>query len=158
MKIEEGKKAPGFTLPDEKGNKVRLSELNGSWVILYFYPEDDTPGCTIEAQDFSKNLNHLAKLGAKVFGCSPDSAESHQAFIKKYKLRVSLLSDPNHKVMTKYGAWGEKNMYGRTVTGVIRSTVLIDPRGYVVKHWKSVKVKDHATHVQAVLEKEKAQT
>ena len=152
MAVEEGKKAPAFTLTDESGEKVRLRELAGSWVVLYFYPRDDTPGCTVEACDFTSGLKSFEKLGAKVYGCSPDSAESHQKFIKKYKLKVKLLSDPSRKAMEKYGAWGEKNMYGKIVVGVIRSTVLIDPKGKVAKHWRRVKTKGHAESVRKALE------
>ena len=101
MAVEEGKKAPAFTLADQNGNKVRLSELAGHWVVLYFYPRDDTPGCTVEACDFTAGLKAFEKLGAKVYGCSGDSAESHQEFIKKYKLTIDLLCDPTHKVMEK---------------------------------------------------------
>ena len=152
MAIEEGKKAPAFTLENEKGEKVRLADYSGQWVVLYFYPEDDTPGCTIEAQDFTNDLKAFSKLGATVLGCSPDSVESHQSFIDKYKLRISLLSDPDHKMMSRYEAWGEKNMYGKISEGVIRSTVLIDPKGKVVKHWRRVKAKGHAQAVHKVLE------
>lgn len=147
----EGKKAPAFTLADQSGKKVGLADLAGQWVVLYFYPKDDTPGCTIEAQDFTKDLKHFSKMGATVLGCSPDSSESHQKFISKYKLKISLLSDPNHKIMSKYGAWGEKNMYGKITEGVIRSTVLIDPKGKVAKHWQRVSAKGHAEAVQKVL-------
>ena len=152
MAVEEGKKAPAFTLADENGEKVRLGELAGNWVVLYFYPRDDTPGCTVEACDVTSGLKSFEKLCAKVYGCSPDSGESHREFIKKYKLKIGLLSDPSHKVMEKYGAWGEKNMYGKIVVGVIRSTVLIDPKGKVAKHWKRVKTKGHADSVHKALE------
>lgn len=151
MAIKEGKKAPAFTLENEKGEKVRLADYAGQWVVLYFYPKDDTPGCTIEAQDFTSDLKAFAKLGATVLGCSPDSVESHQKFIDKYKLRISLLSDPSHKMMGRYDAWGEKNMYGKISQGVIRSTVLIDPKGKVVKHWRRAKAKGHAQAVYKVL-------
>ena len=124
MSIEEGKKAPAFTLENEKNQKVKLSDLSGKWVVLYFYPKDDTPGCTIEAKDFTRDLKHFEKLGATVLGCSPDSVESHQKFINKYKLSISLLSDPSHKMMSRYDAWGEKNMYGKITEGVIRSCLL----------------------------------
>ena len=152
MAVEEGRKAPAFTLADENGEKVRLSELAGNWGVRYFYPRDDTPGCTVEACDFTSGLKSFEKIGAKVYGCSPDSGESHREFIKKYKLKIGLLSDPSHKVMEKYGAWGEKNMYGKIVVGVIRSTVLIDPKGKVAKHWKRVKTKGHADSVHKALE------
>ena len=151
MTIEEGKKAPAFTLNDQDGKKVKLSDLAGQWTVLYFYPRDDTPGCTIEACDFTSSLKAFEKLGATVYGCSPDSIESHQEFIKKFKLKIGLLSDPTHKMMEKYSAWGEKNMYGKISEGVIRSTVLIDPEGKVAKHWKRVKAKDHAEYVRKAL-------
>ncbi|QQR90170.1 MAG: thioredoxin-dependent thiol peroxidase [Myxococcales bacterium] len=147
MTVEIGKNAPAFTLPDEKGNKVSLAEQKGKWVVLYFYPKDDTPGCTIEACDFSSGIKGFEKLDATVFGCSPDDAKSHQKFIARYKLKISLLSDESKKVMTKYGAWGEKNMYGKVTEGVIRSTVIIDPQGKVAHHWKKVQAKGHAEKV-----------
>ena len=153
MPVTERKKAPAFTLPDQGGTKVNLADLAGQWVVLYFYPKDNTPGCTIEAKDFSNNLKKFSKLGARVLGCSSDSVESHGKFINKYKLKITLLSDLDHKVMSKYGAWGEKNMYGKITLGVIRSTVLIDPEGKVVKHWKRVKAKGHAETVRETLHK-----
>jgi len=152
MTVEQGKKAPSFSLNDQDGEKVKLSDLAGQWVVLYFYPRDDTPGCTIEACDFTTDFRTFQKLGAIVYGCSPDSVESHQKFIRKYKLKIGLLSDPNHKTMQKYGAWGEKNMYGKLTVGVIRSTVLIDPNGKVARHWKRVKAKGHADSVRKTLE------
>jgi peroxiredoxin Q/BCP len=152
MTIEQGKKAPSFSLNDQDGDKIKLNDLAGQWVVLYFYPRDDTPGCTIEARDFTANFRAFQKLGAIVYGCSPDSVASHQKFIRKYKLKIGLLSDPNHKTMQKYGAWGEKNMYGKITVGVIRSTVLIDPNGKVARHWKRVKTKGHADSVQKTLE------
>ena len=157
MAIEEGGKAPAFTLENEKGEKCGWPTRRpvGGFVL---YPKDDTPGCTIEAQDFTSDLKAFAKLGATVFGCSPDSVESHQRFIDKYKLRISLLSDPNHKMMARYDAWGEKNMYGKISEGVIRSTVLIDPKGKVVKHWRRVKAKGHAQAVHKVLKEISAET
>ena len=151
MAIEEGKKAPVFTLPDENDDKIKLADLTGQWVVLYFYPRDDTPGCTIQACDFTSGIKGFEKLGAVILGCSPDDDESHQQFIKKHKLKIHLLSDPSHRVMEKYGAWGEKNMYGKITRGVIRSTVLIDPAGRVAKHWKRVKTKGHAEAVNQVL-------
>ena len=152
MSIEEGKKAPAFALLDENGNKIVLKDLAGQWVVLYFYPRDDTPGCTIEACDFTAGLRQFEKLGAIVYGCSPDSPDSHIKFIQKYKLKIKLLSDPSLKMMAKYGAWGKKNMYGKITEGVIRSTTLIDPNGRVVKHWKRVKAKGHADQVRTTLE------
>ncbi len=150
-KLEVGKPAPAFTLTDETGAKVKLSDLSGQWVVLYFYPKDDTPGCTVEACEFTFGLADFEKLDAAVLGCSADSAESHRKFIAKHKLKIKLLSDPDHAVMEKYGAWGEKNNYGKTIMGVIRSTVLIDPKGVVAYHWPTVKAAGHADKVREKL-------
>jgi peroxiredoxin Q/BCP len=149
--IDVGKKAPAFTLQDENGTKVSLASLAGQWVVLYFYPKDDTPGCTVEACEFTSGLPKFDKLDATVFGCSRDTPESHRKFIAKYKLKIKLLSDPEHEVMEKYGAWGEKNNYGKKTMGVIRSTVLIDPAGKVAYHWATVKAAGHAEQVRAKL-------
>ncbi|MCB9914864.1 MAG: peroxiredoxin [Planctomycetes bacterium] len=148
--LELGKRAPAFTLLDQDDAKVQLSKLQGSWVVLYFYPRDDTPGCTTEACDFTSGLAGFAKLDAVVLGCSPDSTESHRKFIAKHRLKVRLLSDPDHAVLEKYGAWGEKTLYGKKSLGVLRSTVLIDPTGKVAWHWPKVRTNGHA---QAVAEK-----
>ncbi len=145
--IEVGKKAPALTLNDENNQKVKLSDFSNQWTVLYFYPKDDTPGCTIEACDFTEGIREFKKMDAVILGCSSDDAESHQKFIKKYKLGVKLLSDPTHQAMEKYGAWGKKNMYGKIVEGVIRSTVLIDPEGKVAYHWRKVQSKGHADKV-----------
>jgi len=150
MSVEEGKKAPAFTLPDEKGRKHALKDYVGKDVILYFYPKDDTPGCTKEACGFRDSWKELKKRGVVVLGVSPDGAEAHQKFIAKYKLPFSLLSDADKKIMTKYGAWGEKVLYGKKTTGVIRSTVWIGADGKVVKHWK--RVANAAEHPEQVLE------
>ena len=150
MAIEEGTKAPAFSLADAKGKKVMLRDLAGKNVILYFYPKDDTPGCTKEACGFRDGWAELKKRGAVVLGVSPDGAASHQKFAAKYKLPFTLLSDPDRKVMTAYGAYGEKTMYGKKVVGVIRSTVWIGPDGKVRKHWG--RVKDAAAHPEQVLE------
>ncbi len=149
--IEIGKRAPAFTLKNQDGDKVKLSDLNGQWVVLYFYPKDDTPGCTTEACEFTSGLTDFEALEATVLGCSPDSSESHRKFIAKHDLGITLLSDPDHAVMEKYGAWGEKNMYGKKTTGVIRSTVIIDPDGKVAHHWKKVQAKGHAEKVRETL-------
>ena len=149
--IVVGKKAPAFTLQDENGEKIALSSLSGQWVVLYFYPKDDTPGCTVEACEFTSGLPKFDKLEATVFGCSADTPESHRKFIAKHKLKIKLLSDPDHEVMEKYGAWGEKNNYGKTTMGVIRSTVLIDPEGKVAHHWATVKAAGHAEQVREKL-------
>lgn len=146
----EGKKAPAFTLPDANGDNVSLSDFAGQHVILYFYPKDDTPGCTKEACGFRDHWKKLQKAGAVVLGVSADSAASHTKFVTKYKLPFPLLTDADRKVMTKYGAFGEKMMYGKKVTGVIRSTVWIGPDGKVRKHW--TRIAKAETHPDAVLE------
>lgn len=145
--IEAGKKAPAFTLTADDGAKVRLAELAGSPVVLYFYPKDDTPGCTREACAFRDQKAKLKKSGAVVLGVSPDDVESHVKFRDKYKLNFPLLADPDHKVAEKYGAWREKNMYGKKSMGIQRSTYLIDSAGKVAKVWKRVKVDGHDQQV-----------
>lgn len=147
-----GSAAPDFALEDQDGRRVSLGDFAGKWVVLYFYPKDDTPGCTTEACQFTEGIEAFAGLDAVVLGCSADSPASHAKFIAKYDLKLTLLSDPQHAVMAKYGAWGEKKMYGKTVQGVIRSTVLIDPRGRVAQHWANVKADGHAAAVRAKLE------
>jgi peroxiredoxin Q/BCP len=148
MSIEEGKAAPAFTLKDQDGSPIALKSLKGRHVILYFYPRDDTSGCTKEAQGFKKLSKKFERLGALVLGVSPDGEESHRRFRAKYGLPFALLSDPDRKVMTKYGAFGEKMMYGKKTTGVIRSTVWIGPDGKVRKHWSRVaKAADHPDKV-----------
>jgi peroxiredoxin Q/BCP len=149
--IEVAKKAPAFRTKDQDGQTRSLGEFAGQWVVLYFYPKDDTPGCTTEACDFTAGIAKFTKMDAVVLGCSADSEERHQKFIAKYKLKITLLSDPDHAVMEKYGAWGEKTMYGKKVTGVIRSTVLIDPKGKVAHHWAKVQAKGHADKVREKL-------
>jgi len=138
MPLQEGKAAPAFTLEDASGKKVSLADFAGKNVILYFYPKDDTPGCTKEACGFRDDWKDLQKANAVVLGVSADSGESHRKFAAKYKLPFTLLSDPDRKVMEKYGAYGEKMMYGKKVIGVIRSTVWIGPDGKVKKHWARV--------------------
>ena len=151
--VESGHKAPAFKLQDQDEKTLSLSELKGTWVVLYFYPKDDTPGCTTEACEFTDGIADFEGLNAVVLGCSPDSPEKHRKFIAKHKLGVRLLSDPEHEVMEAYGAWGEKNMYGRITVGVIRSTVIIDPEGRIAHRWKRVKSKGHAEKVRQRLEK-----
>jgi peroxiredoxin Q/BCP len=147
-KIEEGKKAPAFTLLDQDDKQVSLSDFKGKWVVLYFYPKDDTPGCTTQACEFTDGIEDFVGLNAVVLGCSPDPPEKHRKFIAKHDLGVRLLSDPDHEAMEAYGAWGEKNMYGRVTVGVIRSTVIIDPEGVVAHRWKRVNAKGHAEKVR----------
>jgi peroxiredoxin Q/BCP len=153
MAIEEGRKAPAFTLPDAEGRPVSLTDFAGKDVILYFYPKDDTPGCTKEACGFRDAWRELQKRGVVVLGVSPDPGPSHQKFAKKYRLPFPLLSDPGRKVMAMYGAWGEKTMYGRKTTGVIRSTVWIGGDGKVRRHWARVaSAEKHPDQVLAALE------
>ncbi len=155
MAIEEGKAAPAFTLKDAKGNKVALKDLRGKNVIVYFYPKDDTPGCTKEACGFRDLWKDIQKQNTVVFGISPDDEASHTKFISKYKLPFTLLSDLDRKVMTKYEAYGEKMMYGKKTVGVIRSTVWVGPDGKVRKHWRKVpKAADHPAKVLEALQVE----
>jgi peroxiredoxin Q/BCP len=152
MAIEEGKKAPSFTLKDANGKPVALSDFSGKDVVVYFYPKDDTPGCTKEACGFRDAWSELRELGVVVLGVSPDGAIAHQKFAAKYRLPFPLLSDPDKSVMEKFGAWGEKMMYGKKVIGVIRSTVWIGRDGKVRKHWKRVaKAEAHPEEVLAAL-------
>jgi len=146
-----GAAAPPFSLPDQDGVTRSLRDYTGSWVVLYFYPKDDTPGCTTEACEFTAGIRDFDDLDAVVLGCSPDPPERHRRFIEKHALALTLLSDPSHRVMSRYGAWGEKTMYGRKVTGVVRSTVLVDPRGVVAWHWPNVKAAGHAAKVREQL-------
>ena len=149
--MEVGKPAPAFTLRNQDGESVRLADFAGRWVVLYFYPKDDTPGCTTQACEFTADVAEFEKLDAVILGCSPDDAESHRKFIAKHGLKVQLLSDPTHATMETYGAWGEKTLYGRKSVGVVRSTALIDPAGNVAHHWKKVRAAGHAAHVAARL-------
>jgi peroxiredoxin Q/BCP len=145
--IEVGKKAPAFTLESSDGGKVKLSEHTGKVVVIYFYPRDSTPGCTVEAQEFSAAMPQLRKLGAVVYGVSKDTIASHCKFRDKYGLAFPLLSDPDGKVLEAYGAWGDKVLYGKKMKGIIRSTVLIGKDGKVARHWPKVSVKGHAAVV-----------
>ena len=142
--------AINFCLPDEEGNEVCLDSYKGKWIILYFYPRDNTSGCTREAKDFSEHMEEFEKLNAVVIGISPDSPESHRKFKEKHSLKVKLLSDESHEVMEKYGVWQLKKLYGREYYGVVRSTFLISPDGKIVYEWKGVRVK---RHVEEVLQK-----
>ncbi|TAL35954.1 MAG: peroxiredoxin [Spirochaetes bacterium] len=146
-----GGTAPDFTLPDKDGKKVTLKELRGRWVVLYFYPEDDTPGCTLEAVDFSAENETLAEMGATVLGVSPDSEESHCRFYDKHDLHVTLLSDEKHAVIRRYGAWQPITLPGKETTGVVRSTFLIDPGGTVRHSWTGVHAAGHVAQVKDTL-------
>jgi len=150
--LDTGRPAPAFSLPDQDGVEVSLDGLRGRWVVLYFYPKDDTPGCTTEACEFTEGIEAFRELDAEVLGCSPDSPDEHRTFIAKHNLGVRLLSDSGHEVMAAYGAWGEKNMYGKVTVGVIRSTVIIDPEGLIAHRWKRASAKGHAEKVREKLE------
>jgi len=146
-KLEAGGKAPDFSLPDQDGKSVALKDFKGAPVVVYFYPADDTPGCTKEACQFNENLSAFSRAGATVVGISPDRAEKHTKFRTKYGLTFPLLSDPSHGVMEAYGAWGEKTMYGKKTTGTIRSTFLIDAKGTIARAWYNVRADGHAAKV-----------
>ncbi|HZD00738.1 MAG TPA: thioredoxin-dependent thiol peroxidase [Actinomycetes bacterium] len=150
-KLEPGATAPSFSLPDQDDRPVSLEDLKGSKVLVYFYPKDDTPGCTKEACQFNDNLHAFQRAGVPVLGISPDDADSHRRFRAKYGLGFPLLSDLDHQVIEAYGAWGEKTLYGRTSVGVLRSTFLIDERGRIERAWYNVKADGHAEQVLAEL-------
>jgi peroxiredoxin Q/BCP len=145
--LKEGDLAPDFCLSDEEGKEVCLSSLKGKWVILYFYPKDNTSGCTKEAISFTERIEDFKRLNAEVLGLSKDSVKSHLSFKNKHGLKVKLLSDESAEVLKKYGAWGKKKMYGREVEGAIRTTFLIDPNGRIRKIWRNVKVDGHVDQV-----------
>lgn len=145
--LEEGAKAPSFTLVDDHGSKVKLSQFAGKPVVIYFYPKDDTPGCTKEACAFRDASQTLGQLGAAVIGISGDSSESHAKFRDKFSLNFPLLADPGFEVADKFGAYREKNMYGKKSMGIQRSTFLIDAKGKVAKVWKRVQVDGHDSQV-----------
>ena len=146
-------KAANFTLPSTNNKNFILKETLGKYVVLYFYPKDDTPGCTIETNDFNKLYSKFKKLDCEVYGISKDSIKSHDKFREKYKIKFDLLSDEELKVLKKYKVWGKKKFMGREFMGVIRSTFLIDKKGKTVKIWNNVKVKDHAKEVLDTLQK-----
>lgn len=152
MPIEVGQPAPDFTLPSDTAGDVTLSALRGKPVVLYFYPKDNTPGCTTEACDFRDRIERVRAHGATVLGVSRDSLARHENFRGKYDLNFPLLSDPEAEVHQLYGAWGEKKMYGRVTVGCIRSTVLIDADGNIAQRWPKVRVKGHADAVIEALE------
>ena len=149
--LQEGTIAPDFALDASGGGTVRLSDYRGQTVVLYFYPKDDTPGCTTEACNFRDDYSEIIAAGAVVLGVSPDSVKSHDKFQQKYELPFPLLSDPDHQVAEMYGAWGEKKMYGRTYMGIIRSTYVIDEEGIIVKVFPKVRPKAHSEEVLGVL-------
>ena len=151
MATEDGKAAPPFALPDADGKTVDLKTLRGDWVVVYFYPKDDTAGCTAEAKDFTCLAADFKEAGAIVLGISPDSPASHRKFQDKYDLGVRLLADEGHTAAEAYGVWVEKSMYGRKYKGVERATFLIDKSGKVARSWRKVKVPNHAEDVLAAV-------
>ena len=149
--MEEGKKAPSFELKNQNGEVISFDSLKGKDVVLYFYPKDDTSGCTKEACNFRDEFPEFSKLDAVILGVSPDSVESHKKFAGKYKLPFSLLSDEKKNVLTKYGVWQEKSMYGKKYMGVVRTTFIIDKKGIIKKIFPKVKVDDHNKEVMEAL-------
>lgn len=152
MELTKGKAAPDFKLLDDQGKEHKLKDYRGKTVVLYFYPADDTPGCTLEACNFRDDYLHYKTKGAVILGVSPQDEKSHVKFKKKYDLPFPLLVDADHKVAEKYGAWGEKNMYGKKYMGIIRSTFVIDPEGKIAEAIYKVKVKDHSEKLLKTLE------
>ncbi len=148
--IEIGQEVPDFCLPDYQGEEYCLHDFRGKWVVLYFYPKDNTAGCTQEAKDFTEMRREFENLNAVIIGASKDSPKSHEKFVHKHQLGILLLSDEEHKVIEGYGAWGKKKNYGREYFGTVRSTFIIDPEGKMAHIWKKVRVKGH---VQDVLNK-----
>lgn len=149
--LENGDPAPDFELPADDGSMLRLSALKGRPVVLYFYPKDDTPGCTLEAQNFSELKTAFAAAGAEVIGISPDSVKSHDKFKCKYGLAVRLVADEDKLAANAYGVWGEKSMFGKKYMGVERSTFLIGRSGRIVRSWRNVSVTGHADEVLAAV-------
>jgi peroxiredoxin Q/BCP len=151
MMLRINTKAPALNLSSTSGNSYSLKDSIGKYVVLYFYPKDDTPGCTIETNDFNKLLTKFKKLNCDVFGISKDDLKSHKKFKEKYKIKFDLLADDEIKIVKSYKVWAKKKFMGREFMGVIRSTFLIDPKGKIVKIWDNVKVKDHAKEVLKTL-------
>ena len=149
--IKENSKAPNFKLPSSNNKNFEIIKSLKQYLVIYFYPRDNTPGCTNEAKDFSKLYKEFKKLNCEIFGISKDSVESHKKFISKFKIPFQLLSDEKIIALKKYGAWGEKSMYGKKFMGIKRTTVLINPKGKIIKIWNNVKVKDHAKEVLSCL-------
>jgi len=149
--LETGDRAPAFCLPDQNENKICLKDFLGKWAVLYFYPRDNTPGCTREAVEFTRAEKKFKAANAVIIGISPDSSQSHFNFAEKHSLTITLLSDPNHAVLQQCGAWRLKKLYGREYFGVVRSTFLIDPEGKIAHIWEKVKVRGHVEDVLQTL-------
>ncbi|MCX8093465.1 MAG: thioredoxin-dependent thiol peroxidase [Candidatus Goldbacteria bacterium] len=149
--LSPGEKAPDFCLNNQDSEQVCLKDFKGKWVVLYFYPKDDTPGCTIEAKSFSKENPDFTEIDAVILGVSADDCGSHKTFAEKYGLNILLLSDPDKKVLKKYGVWGEKVFMGRKFMGIKRTTYLINPKGRISYVWENVKPENHAIEVKSKL-------
>ena len=149
--IKENFKVPNFKLPSSNNKTFEINKSLKQYLVIYFYPRDNTPGCTNEAKDFSKLYKEFKKLNCDIFGISKDSVDSHKKFISKFKIPFQLLSDEKIIALKKYRAWGEKSMYGQKFMGIKRTTVLINPKGKIIKIWNNVKVKDHAKEVLSCL-------
>jgi peroxiredoxin Q/BCP len=149
--IKENTKAPLFKIPSTNKSEYSLKDSLGKYVVIYFYPKDDTPGCTIESNDFNKLLPKFKKLNCDVFGISKDNIKSHDKFRDKYKIKFDLLSDEDLTVLKKYKVWTKKKFMGREFMGILRTTFLIDPKGKIIKIWENVKVEDHAKDVLDIL-------
>ena len=145
--LEVGEKAPNFELPNQDEKIKDIENYNGKWLVTYFYPRDDTPGCTVEAQEFTEELDNFTNENAVIVGVSPDNAAKHCKFINKHELGVELLADTEKQMLEDYGVWQEKKMYGKTYMGVVRTTYLIDPNGLVAEVWTKVKASGHAKSV-----------
>lgn len=145
--LTEGQKAPAFSAPDQDGKKVSLSDFKGKKLVIYFYPQDDTPTCTVQACNLRDNYSLLEKEGFTILGISPDDTRSHKKFEQKYKLPFTILADPEHKILNKYGVWGEKQMFGNKYMGVLRTTFLIDEKGVIRKIFRKPKSKQHAEEI-----------
>ena len=154
--LNVGDRAPDFTSQDQNGDPVSLQDYSDRWLVLYFYPKDNTPGCTTEAKDFTAYLDQFNELGADILGVSPDSEKSHCKFITKHELSIKLLSDPDNQVIEAYKVWRLKKFMGKEYMGVVRSTFLISPDGKIVQVWEKVRVKAHAEKVLAELKNQKA--
>jgi len=150
MKVNS--KAPSFSLPSTSNNEYSLKDSLGKYIVLYFYPKDDTPGCTIETNDFNKLLAKFKKLNCEILGISKDNLKSHDKFRNKYKIKFDLLADEEIKVLKKYKVWAKKKFMGREFMGIVRTTFLIDKKGKIIKIWNNVKVKDHAKEVLETLQ------
>ncbi|MFL2664885.1 MAG: thioredoxin-dependent thiol peroxidase [Dehalococcoidia bacterium] len=153
MTMIEGQKVPDFNLIDQDDHQVTLESLKGKPAVLYFYPKDETPGCTVEACEFRDIYSEFSKMNCEIYGISPDDSKSHNKFISNHTLPFKLLCDPDKKMIKDFDVWGEKNMYGKISFGIVRSTFLIDSKGILIKKWTNVKAKGHAEKVQLELSK-----